>query len=353
MPRPSARSRGNRRSLLPTRLKVSYLHNDQPNKIECLQHYNMSPTIHKRSIYTFPGSRHIPPSLLDQCLKYLAKNISSDDTSFLSAISDLPLHLKEHLLSYIAAYRSQGLTKTELHALILDHGNGDRITTSSSYIRQLDLSRSIGSSLLFEDISRICTFPSLTHLCLSDPGPRTSWCSFLAFAEGIPSLTHLSLANWPEPRDKIGNYSGFSQTPHRLLRRLSDTLINLQFLSLEGCNDWFHALLPCSDIDIGWGTSWRHLVFLNLSQGPMPVGVSLEGGPRTENWIRGEVLVRQIEEHINLSRKELDAPPIYIEHGWDPTNFMIGYLVDMAYGRMYSTGPPILAMPTIPDTPNR
>ncbi|KAL8742745.1 MAG: hypothetical protein Q9190_004820 [Brigantiaea leucoxantha] len=302
-------------------------------------------------VYAFPGSRVVPTaSLVDRSMTFLAQAVDIKTITSQSVYFNLPLHLKEHILSYIAAYRPQGLTSLELQALLVDpdqsHGSMDR---SPSEIQSLDLSRSIGSRISFNDLSRTCAFPSLTRLCLAHPGPEISWYSFITFAEEIPNLTHLSLAYWPMPTEK----SGDSFVSPLCLRRLSEALTLLKYLDVEGCNIWRFALLMFSpSIGIDWAGPWKHVESLNLSQGPMPVEVSLEGGPGTKAWIQGEVMAKRIEAGINSIRKTYgmpNSPLLHVEHGWNSENFMIRYVVDKAYERLYAKRSSMMTVSYAPD----
>lgn len=134
--------------------------------------------------------------------------------------------------------------------------------------------------------------PNLTHLSLSlppnplssstftspftTPGthhhhhPLPSWRHLLSFASHHPTLTHLSLANWPEPsltpNAKYASfvtaqggrvqYGGTGPYSHSLdndwseailvLRRLSRAWYRLEWLDLRGCGGWWEALWAVS-----------------------------------------------------------------------------------------------------------
>lgn len=295
----------------------------------------MSLDVSQRSIYSFPGIRAVlRGSLLDRSLIATARYFDIKTASCLSASSNFLLHLQEYLLGYIAAYRSEGITSNELQTLFTNTDNkfisSDLITAS---VQNLDLSYSVGASISFDDLTKSFTFPYLTHLCLAHP--RTvawSWPSFLTFAEGITNLTHLSMAYWPLPKVD----TAASDDALHFLRRLSQILTRLQYLDLEGSN--IELIAPVYGVDHGpdWIGGWMHVHSLNLSQGPMPLGVQIEGGPETEAWIRGEVLARQVEESIEYVRKMYgisDTRTLHVEHGWSPNNFMIKFLIDKAYAR--------------------
>nr|CAB91345.2 hypothetical protein [Neurospora crassa] len=130
--------------------------------------------------------------------------------------------------------------------------------------------------------------PNLTHLSLSlppnplssstftspstTPGnyPLPSWRHLLSFASHHPTLTHLSLANWPEPsltpnakyasfvtaQGRRVQYGGTGPYSHSLdndwseailvLRRLSRAWYRLEWLDLRGCGGWWEALWAVS-----------------------------------------------------------------------------------------------------------
>ncbi len=287
------------------------------------------------SICAFPGSSTVSKgSLLDRSLTILAKNAHTFPWTASSAFAHLPTHLKELLLSYVATHSVIGVTIRGLQALLTDTDHvGDFSACNSTGIRHLHLSYAIGSSISCDELSRSFAFTSLTHLCLANPGPEISWSAFLALAQNLPDLTHLSLAYWPLANTSPGDLSRWSATL-RSLSCLSRSLTKLQYLDLEGCSDWTPVLICVPVPAVDWVVGWKHVCRLNLSQGPMPIGVSLEGGPATEKWIQGEVSARQIGDAIDRIRRclgSLDVPPIQLEHGWSPNNFMIKFLVDRAY----------------------
>ncbi|KAL9608029.1 MAG: hypothetical protein Q9167_007108 [Letrouitia subvulpina] len=313
----------------------------------------MSLNVKNSLVYAFPDTPVVSAaSLVDRSMTALAQAVDTETIISSPADLDLPLHLKERLLSYIAAYRPQGLTPLKLQALLADPDQSrDSMNRFPSKTRFLDLSRSIGSRISFGDLSQKFTFPFLTHLCLAHPGPEISWPSFIAFAEKVLSLTHLSLAYWPMPKGSIDKRDDL-HTASQYLRRLSEALIRLKYLDVEGCNDWRFVLSFGLDVGIDWSGSWKLVNSLNLSQGPMPVEVSLEGGPEAVKWIHGEVLAKQIEAYINVVRqehRESDAPPIHVEHGWSSENCMIKYMVDTTYERLYPKGPSVMAVPNVRD----
>lgn len=300
----------------------------------------MSDLTSRHHIYHFPGYQAVPEgSLLDLCSIAVTQNLDNESLTCRSDITDLPVHLKQYLLSYIAAYRSRGISLSELQTFLQERNTDSEGFPRSSPIelRHLDLSRSIGSSVTFNELngylagSASSGFMSLTHLCLARPGPYVSWLSFLSFALRTPCLTHLSLAYWAvhvEPWSFIA----------RNLSRLSKTLTKLQYLDVEGCTDWFSVLGINGVVD--WTGGWKNVHSLNLSQGPMPIEVQFEGGPETSKWIQGEVQARQVEESINAIRSVhgSDVPPLLVEHGWNPKNRLIKTVVDTEWEKTRRCG---------------
>ena len=277
------------------------------------------------------------------CLIAIAQNSDNQLLTCHLHIPDLPVHLKQHLLSYIAAYRSNGITRHELQTLLPANQHPDPKSNPGSCpedFRHLDLSGSIGSSVTLDQLNGFLAgpmrvrldFTSLTHLCLARPGPNVSWLSLLSFAREVRNLTHLSLAYWSSvPSDhgtgkKVKPMVSISTS----LSSLSKSLTELQYLDLEGCTSWI-SLLGITDI-VDWTGGWKHVRWLNLSQGPMPLEVQFEedNSPATYRWIREELRVRRVEESINWIRNVhgLQVPPVLVEHGWDQKNCLIKSLIE-------------------------
>ncbi|KAL8824106.1 MAG: hypothetical protein Q9191_005296 [Dirinaria sp. TL-2023a] len=276
---------------------------------------------------------------MDRCLIAVVQNLDNELFTCRSDTTDVPVHLKQYLLSYIAAYRSRGISMGELQTFLQERDTESEDYPSSSPIelRHLDLSGSIGSSVTFNELNGYLAgsvssgFTSLTHLCLAHPGHNISWLSFLSFALRIPCLTHLSLAYWAVHAEPWSFIAGN-------LSRLSKTLIKLQYLDVEGCTDWLSVLGTNGVVD--WTGGWKNVHSLNLSQGPMPMEVEFEGGPRTSKWIQGEVKVRQVEESINAIRSVhgVDVPPLLVKHGWNPKNGLIKTVIDTEWEKTKRCG---------------
>lgn len=261
-------------------------------------------------------------SLLDCSLITIARDFDNETAKFLSANCDFPLHLKERLLSYVAALKIEGIASSELRTLFTNENASPDLITDS-----------IGVKISFDDLTTSFAFPFLTHLCLAHRRPEgLLWPSFLAFAEMVPNDTHLCMAYWPLSEVKNANFDDSLQS----FRRLSHILTKLQYLDLEGSNIELIAPIYGTDCGPDWTGGWMHVHSLNLSQGPMPVEVSIEGGPETQAWIRGEVLAKHVEDSINHIRKKHGKPDtrtLQVEHGWSVDNFMIKFLIDKAYDR--------------------
>ncbi|KAL8786846.1 MAG: hypothetical protein Q9195_008039 [Heterodermia aff. obscurata] len=299
----------------------------------------MSSLTSRRQIYCFPGSQRVPErSLLDLCLVTVTQNSDNDLLTGGSDFTDLPVHLRQYLLGYIAAYRSRCIAIGELQTLLQKRDTDSKNypdVSSPTELRHLDLSGSIGSSVSFGQLNRfvappvLIDFTSLTHLCLARPGPDVSWRSFIGFILGANRLTHLSLAYW-----SLASFGTWFLTDYKL-NLLNVILTKLQYLDVEGCNECVSALGDTDKVD--WTGRWKSVHSLNLSQGPMPIEVQFEGGPETSKWIEGEVRVRQAEESINRVRRfhGLDVPPVVVEHGWNQKNCLIKTMIETAWEKRY------------------
>ena len=288
-------------------------------------------------------------SLLHCALVSIAKELDQETLVVRENIALLPSHIKHRLLLYIGQHRANGLTIHELRKLLQEEEKSETaegypsvITTS---IRCLDLSRSIGATLTLEDLSNSpanrsqISFPFLTHLCLARPGPSVSWSALIAFAIQVPSLSCLSLAYWTLPEDRCLEGRPDPASVAIYLAQLSNILCCLQHLDVEGCNTWVSALRTPNAVD--WNGGWKNVQTLNLSQGPMPVGVQLEGGDETDAWIEGEVETLRIQAWINHCRTSdnMNTKQVQIQHGWNPQNSMLKFVIDRAWEEDQDSGP--------------
>jgi hypothetical protein len=225
------------------------------------------------------------------------------------------------LLSYIATYGpDEGVGYGGLKAILRPGEVTAGEFSGNEDFERLDLTGALGRSIFFKQLQELLapapregegeeeswdtqphTIPksinaplrSLKILSLADPPKTISWAKFLAFAASIPTVTHLSLANWPTPSLtpnsitatmtsrylKNLQYGGTNYYSHTLdqdwseaaslLRRLSHALYSLEWLDLDGCDDWYPALRwgqPDSP-GIDWNSCWGKVSVLRLHSG--------------------------------------------------------------------------------------
>ncbi|KAK4449913.1 hypothetical protein QBC34DRAFT_298270 [Podospora aff. communis PSN243] len=281
---------------------------------------------------------------------------------------DLPKHLREALVTYLGIWNSDGVSVEDLNAVLLpppmeegdeeyEHG---RLSPSSAneYFTHLDLTGSLGRSLKLKELGRFLfpsrlqqptdmdtreswdapedisitvprpLLPNLTHLSLGirpDCAQAVSWRQLLGFVAHCPTLTHLSLAFWPEPsltpnaklasfvtaQGRTVPYSGTGPYSHSLdndwseaivvLRRLSKTLYGLEYLDLTGCGDWYSTLWSTVGHEtIDWVGDWGKISTLLLYPGYQ---LSEEAGPaeKAKYWETAQNAER-VERHIASKR---------------------------------------------------
>lgn len=275
-------------------------------------------------------------------LKAIAESWDLFDQEDYASLVDIPLRLRLRLISYIGFYGPTAnavgidalLQGTETHenldlASLIGHGDltvkkimkiltrdarpesrGNRETVAESW----DADESFEPSL--QPPPRLNRAAQLTHLCLSHPGSGVSWRDLLSFAKHTPRLTHLSLAYWPWPTltpnlatttvsgrhgvdvnaSASHYYAALDQKfeePAILLRQLSSHLLCLQWLDLEGCQQWSPALAELAKPNIPPGRSsvrssrnndwiaqseeapvlagnWKNLTYIRCAQGWLP-----------------------------------------------------------------------------------
>lgn len=246
-----------------------------------------------------PGSH----SLRHFALKATAESWSLMGDGELLAFSDIPMHLRLILLTYIGYYGpSEGLDIASLEALVqggepkcLDLsgllGSGEltlrslrkRIQVLTDDDRRSSPFRPTGDPVeevidswdqdgldainnsSLHSAPHLPCFQGLTHLSLSHPPATILWADLLKLSKHLQSVTHLSLAYWPRPTltPNLATVSVSSSTgpeisaggshyysamdqdfsePALLLRQLSMKLLSLRWLDLEGCSDWVPAL---------------------------------------------------------------------------------------------------------------
>lgn len=264
-------------------------------------------------------------TLLETTLKALARHWEwhlEYDGWYLATI---PVRHKEVLLHYLALEGSEQINLDGLEVLLCDNSILEDATGADGFAR-LDLARTIGNSITFQELKRFFTAPvaeeasrsldqalpdswdasptsspvlslpkfhALTHLSLSRPGLSVTWPAFLRFAPNLTSLTHLSLAYWPTPTITPNSSTAFAKTPSgevsysatnfysaydndfgeaaSILRRLSKHTICLQWLDLTGCWPWVKCL---GDRQIDYCGAWAGLGTLRMGQEDVPDSIA-------------------------------------------------------------------------------
>ncbi|KAL1841994.1 hypothetical protein VTJ49DRAFT_6237 [Mycothermus thermophilus] len=248
-------------------------------------------------------------SLLDMVLRRFATDWEWQRAYNHYHLYEIPTHLRVALVAYLAAHHPAGVSLRDLRAILLpppdvpeylqDPDLSPAIVNAT--FTHLDLSSSLLRSLRLKELTDFLSppqpsvpevqdswdapdptlslppsiLPNLTHLSLAlDPSvPGTaliSWRHLLTLASHLSgTLTHLSLAFWPEPsltpraRATVAGvvspvtgrtvaYGGTGPYSHSLdgdwseqvlvLRRLSRALYGLEWLDLTGCGAWWRAL---------------------------------------------------------------------------------------------------------------
>ncbi|KAF4548787.1 Hypothetical protein D9617_25g061170 [Elsinoe fawcettii] len=291
------------------------------------------------------GETLIPQqSLLHHSLKALARNWQAVDDDGLWYLSEFPAHVRSALVSYISCFGpEEGISPRALAILL----------RNSDSIECLDLTALAGWTVSLKSVTSILTERSnqahsddeepeswdadettsaaslselspgvpliITKLSLAQPPPTISWNDLLALTSKVPTLTHLSLAEWPFPTKTPNMINATTVVPgstiaaagssmysllfgdlteaRALLRQFSKTTYCLKYLDLSGC-EWTEALLPepisvrspgafrpprLSDNDEDWTDtpitvmtgpdwlgSWRRLTHLRMAQSTPP-----------------------------------------------------------------------------------
>ncbi|KAJ5721938.1 uncharacterized protein N7483_009872 [Penicillium malachiteum] len=293
------------------------------------RHGKMEPATQDQIIYRLnrlPGGRF--PELTNRgarslqhiALMGIAMNWASYVEDVGEFLSDLPTHLKQMLLSYVAFYwkptnsenpmngfRPLYFGQAEYDRLAREHpGRFQRRHITDSQTIRLDLSKAIGHWLTFRQLMRALRLPSISsrttdpptesyvpdswdetevgavprpiqgprfsglrYLSLAHPKPGSvSWMELVSLTSHLPTLTHLSLAHWPVlPR--AAEYTGLRTNcwaDHAgILRQIARNTNCLRWLDLEGCTDWINALV------------WKGLV--PTGNGPMDTVPAGSDGP--------------------------------------------------------------------------
>ncbi|PIA94651.1 hypothetical protein CB0940_08885 [Cercospora beticola] len=315
-----------------------------------------------------------PGSLVHFALKTAAENWDMFDEEDLPMLAELPLRLRLKLLSYLGFYGPA-----------IDINTLDALTSGTEPLSHLDLAGLIGSDgLSIPRLTKLAKeqkpmpqsaesttdavveswdqdssfeaalsmsipearFSSLTHLSLSHPPPGVSWRDLLALSRHTPSLAHLSLAYWQRPTltpnlatatvssqhspdvhaGGSHYYSALDQDmyePAAIIRQLSNNLLSLRWLDLEGCTDWCAALsfvwnsdAATNDVDDTWAQqstttsiwagNWKNFSYLNLSQGWVPNIATLHLLPRQQMSSFRKALLDKFTEQVGLAQLGLE-----------------------------------------------
>lgn len=267
----------------------------------------------------------------------------------------------------LATSSDAGLSLGDLKALLLCPGEGDAASTGSSdtpavadaETMALDLTGALGKSLSLKAVTSLLfparhaastgeeprdswdddeeapaagvpqsLLPCLTHISLAiNPAQsmRASWRELLALAPRLGSVTHLSLAYWPEPcflqsakfatvSSPQGHripYGGTNYYSHSIdhdwseallvLKKLSQSLYTLEYLDLTGCASWFKALrLEDDHVYVDWVKNWGKIKRLCLNTG-WSLAEDAEPSARIAHREACEVAA-SVEKHIIAAR---------------------------------------------------
>ncbi|KAK7423468.1 hypothetical protein QQZ08_009037 [Neonectria magnoliae] len=310
---------------------------------------------------SLPGT-YLPArgSLIDIVLQKLAYDWAFHRVYNQYHLYFVPNHLKAALIRFVGIASEDGLSLSDLKTILLpppdtfEDDELESLTISYGEVNYLDLSGSIGRSLKLKDVGDLlfptrdklstelqdswdvpetilspprALLPNLTHLSLAlDPrhASSASWKQLLALSSKLSSVTHLSLAYWPDPclitRGRLssvaspqGNipYSGTNLYSHSIdhdwseallvLRLLSKNLYALEFLDLTGCTPWFKALLAESEHDfIDWASNWGKVTELRLYTG---LKLTDDAFPSERASYREAIeMARNVEKHIRAMR---------------------------------------------------
>ncbi|KAK3997377.1 hypothetical protein QBC44DRAFT_354877 [Cladorrhinum sp. PSN332] len=274
-----------------------------------------------------PGGRMpVKGSLIDVTLRQFAKSWDWQKQYCQYVLYQLPAHLRSALLSHLTRER-QGVTISDLSIILLppppesDFDSEDTVPAENLDFHRLDLTNSPGQTLKLRDLSKFLfppdqpaisptndvpdswdapavsqsippsLLPNLTHLSLAinplHPSSTTiAWVHLLSLARHLPStLTHLSLAFWPEPSFSISpNISIPTSIPTEhandtspspswseslmVLSRLSKLLYGLEYLDLTGCGSWISCLWSTVGDDyVDWVDAWGQVERIVLYPG--------------------------------------------------------------------------------------
>ncbi|KAF7539136.1 hypothetical protein G7Z17_g12478 [Cylindrodendrum hubeiense] len=310
---------------------------------------------------SLPGT-YLPArgSLIDIVLQKLAYDWAFHRVYNQYHLYFVPNHLKAALIRFVGIASEDGISLSDLKAILLpppdtfEENELEALAISNGEVNYLDLSGSICRSLRLKDLGDLLfptingdstelqdswdapetvmgpsrtLLPNLTHLSLAlNPhhASSASWKQLIGLSSRLTSLTHLSLAYWPDPcligggrqysvTSPQGNipYGGTNLYSHSIdhdwseallvLRLLSKNLYALEFLDLTGCTPWFMALLAESDHDhVDWVTNWGKITELRLHTG---LKLGDDALPSERACYRETIdLAKNIERHIRTMR---------------------------------------------------
>ena len=297
---------------------------------------------------------------------------------------ELPTHIKVALINYLGVYHPSAPSLADLQILLrppVDEAAPEgEVAPSAGSLNEdfhyLDLTGCLGRSLRLSGLSSMLfaapegeagglqeswdapeigtavpmpLLPNLTHLSLAiDPhhSAAASWRHLLSFVARMTTLTHLSLAYWPEPtltpnakfasvvtaQGHTVQYGGTGPYSHSLdgdwseaisvLRRLSKCLYRLEYLDLTGCTDWCPALFAEADHDtIDWVGNWGKIKTLLLFPGH---SIPDETLPTARRHYRTAIEnAEKVEKHIR-SRRAGRGRFITVSTDLLPEGFSIG-----------------------------
>ncbi|CAD6453351.1 d473db66-644a-4620-8785-9578d1b0ecd2 [Sclerotinia trifoliorum] len=240
----------------------------------------------QRSVDCFPGlsddmngnGRNGGRSLLEMCLRGLARDWEEMSVYESNNLAMLPVGLRMALLSYIAVYGpEEGIGFQALKKLLVspiqEESTGESTGALEGRIDQetenweeevdgrsaggnnddffrLDLGGSVGRSVSLKQLSNILAatpinketiprslpaiLPHLTHLSLSHPPRSISWPRLLAITPHLKTITHLSLAYWPAPSLTPNSSTTVFESPISGRRDIQYGASNMYSRTLDG-----------------------------------------------------------------------------------------------------------------------
>ncbi|TEA14233.1 hypothetical protein C8034_v003729 [Colletotrichum sidae] len=316
-------------------------------------------------------------SLMDMLLRRMAMHWHFQRDYDRYYLHTLPTRVRAALVRYVGLWHETGLSAGDLRNILIpptldeEDGGQDRhglgpedLVSLNCDIYALDLAGSVGNSMTVKELADVIyprqlareapkevqeswdtadapslpptLLPNLTHLSLAavpgvSGGPGLSWKQLLSFAAKSPTLTHLSLAYWPEPtltpnakattmvspEGHVAQYSSTGPYAHTLddnwseavilLRKLSKLWYRLEHLDLTGCSSWWKALKADANGNdaktsskVDWCGPWGKVSHLRLRY-----GYELDANKpfaEKEKIETAAALAKSIEMHIILKR---------------------------------------------------